>query len=218
MNPEKINIYKACDEAIQGMNRENVKAFGQLKLAKWDEIQILRTVETVYRESARRARRRYYGVAFEAYLLWLAMCGVEPKKAHEMAEKTITDEFVDGILDEVDFVTLYRFNTETERKAVRLAEAMEADVNRDAEIDKALRYWSRQLGQYAINMTDYAVVQAFQDAGVKWIRWITMEDEKVCRECKPRHWKIYRIDEIPAKHWGCRCRVIPAEGPEEEAD
>lgn len=215
MNPEKINIYEACDEAIMGMNRENLKAFGKLKLAKWDEIQIIRTVEAVYRDSAKKARRRYYGVAFEAYILGLAMCGIEPKKAHEMAEKAITEEFVDGILDDVDLVTLYRFNTEAERKAVRLAEAMEAGKDRNAEIDKALRYWSQQLGQYAINMTDYAVVQAFEDAGIKWVRWLTMEDEKVCKECKPRNGKAFRINEIPVKHWGCRCRIIPAGEPEE---
>ena len=216
MDVRKIDYYGACDKAIKGMNRQNVEAFGRLKMADWDEINIIRTVLTVYRTSARKARRRYYEVAFESYLLMCIMCGEEPKKAQRMAEKAITDEWVDGVLSDTDFVTLYRFDSETERKAYRLAEALEVPENRNAEIDKALRLWSRQLGQYAINFTDYAMIMAMQDEGIEYVEWVDMHDERVCSECRSRNGKVYRIDEIPAKHWGCRCRLRPVrEKPEE---
>lgn len=205
-----VNVYEACDKAISATNRENVEAFGRLKLAKWDEVSVIRTVKTVYRSSARRARKLYYEVGFEAYLLAMAMCGVPPKKAHQMAENAIDEEWVDGILTQTDFVTLYRFDSEMERKAIRLAEAMEVAENRNAEIDKALRFWSMQLGQYFINVTDYAVIQAYEDAGILLAEWETADDEKVCHECHALGGQVFRINEIPPKpHWGCRCRFRP---------
>ena len=210
MNIRKVEYYKACDEAIQAMNRSNLELFGRLKMAKWDEINVIREVRTVYRKSAREARRRYYEVAFEAYLLMCALCDIEPKKAHRMAEKAITDEWVDGILKEPDLVTLYSFDSEADRKAYRLAETLEVAPDRSAEIDKALRFWSRQLGQYAINFTDYAMVQAMDDAGIEYAEWVTMHDERVCAECGPMDGNIYKIDEVPPKpHINCRCRLRP---------
>ena len=205
-----INVYETCDKAIRAMNRENVEAFGQLKMANWDEVNVIRTVTAVYRASSQKARKRYYEVGFEAYVLGLLMCGTEPKKAHQMAEKAITEAWVDGILSDTDFVTLYRFTTETERKAYRLAEALETGIDRNHEIDKALRFWSQQLGQYAINVTDYAMIQAFMDYGVEMGEWESSEDASVCRECAALNHQVFRIDEIPPKpHWGCRCRIRP---------
>lgn len=205
-----VNIYEACDKAIKAMNRENVEAFGRLKIAKWDEVNIIRTVKAVYVASAKRAKKRYYEVGFEAYLLAMAMCDEDPKMAHRMAEKAITEKWVEQILTETDFVTLYRFDSETERKAYRLAEALEVPEHRNYEIDKALRYWSQQIGQYAINVTDYAVVQAFEDAGVKEVIWVSEHDQRVCHECHTYDGQVFEIDSIPPKpHWGCRCHLIP---------
>ena len=207
MDVKKVDYYGACDRAIQSMNRSNLELFGQLKMAKWDEVNIIREVKAVYRKSAKEAKKRYYEVAFEAYILMLALCDVPSRKAHEMAEKAITDAWIDGVLQETDFVTLYRFDTETERKAYRLAETLEVAQDRDMEINKALRFWSQQLGQYAINFTDYAMLMALQDAGVEWAEWVTMKDEKVCHECGALDGQIFRVEEWPSKpHWGCRCR------------
>lgn len=205
----EANVYAACDRAIRNIDREILRDFGQLKLTDWDEVHVIRTVKTVYRKSRRKAKQQYYEVAFEAYLLALAMCGYDQKKAYPMAEKAINDEWVSAVLEDVDPVTMYSFDAETERKAERLAETLEVAQDRSAEIDKAIRYWSRQCGQYAINFTDYAMVEAFTDAGVERVRWITQKDEKVCGECAPRDEQIFPIDEIPSKHWACRCYLRP---------
>jgi SPP1 gp7 family putative phage head morphogenesis protein len=206
MTTDKVNVYDACDKAIKSMNRENVEAFGRLKLSKWDSIHIIRTVTTVYRESARKARKRYFEIAYEVYLLMLLALEIPAQKANSMAKKAITMEWVDEILKQTDFVTLYRFDSEMERKAQRLAETLEATQERDAEIDKALKYWSKQLGQYAINFTDYAAMQAFEDADVKQVMWMTQRDERVCEECSALNGLIFPLDEVPAKpHMNCRC-------------
>lgn len=206
MDADKMDIYHACDMAIKAMDRQNVELFGRLKLMNWDRINVIQTVKKVYRESARKARKRYYGVCFESYTLGLILCGTPAREAHEMAEKAISMAWVDKVLDQTDYVTLYRFDSETERKAMRLAEALEAAQDRNYEIDKALRLWTRQLGQYAINFTDYAMIQAYTDAGIERVEWISQKDIRVCNECHVLDGQIFNIDEIPPKpHWRCRC-------------
>ena len=206
-----VKIYSACDRAIREMDRENVEAFGRLKMADWDEVNVIRTVKAVYRTAQKRARKRYYEVGFEAYLLAMAMCGAEPGKAHQMAEKAITEEWVDSVLTETDPLTLYRFDSEAERKAYRLAEALEIAQDRNREIDKALRYWSQQLAQYAINVTDYAAIQAFKDYGIRKVRWVSEQDGRECSKCHGLDEQVFDIDDIPVKpHLKCRCRLMPA--------
>lgn len=206
---EKIEtIYASCDRAIKALDREMVEDFGRLKLIKWDELNIVRKVTELYRKSAQKARKRYYEVAFEAYVLILLWNGTDTQKAHKMAEKAITEKWVDAILEEPDVLTLYAFNAETERKAQKLAETLSVTQNRDREIDLAMRAWSKHVGQYAINFTDYAAMQAYEDAGIDEVEWVTQKDERVCSKCGALDGKIFRLDEVPLKpHWGCRCTV-----------
>lgn len=203
---DKVNHYEACDKAIKVINRDLVELFGQLKLANWDKVNVIRTVEEVYRKSVKLARRKYYEVGYEAYLLALYGIGFDAKTANRMADKAITPEWVDEQLNQTDYVTLYRFYSETERKAYKLAETLEVSPNKNREIDKALRYWSQQLGQYAINITDYATIQAFTDAGVEMVQWMSEHDNRTCNECYALDGQLFPVNEIPRKpHWGCRC-------------
>lgn len=206
---KQTDIYGPCDKAIRAMDRQNVELFGRLKTLKWDELTVIREVTKVYRKSAEQARKRFFEVAYEAFILALLMCGEDNMEAQKEADKTITMKFVDDILEQTDFVTLYKFNSEMERKIARLVEALSASQNKSAEIDRALRYWSQQLGQYAINMTDYAVIQAFVNAGIVMVQWDSMHDAKVCNECYALDGQIFRINELPRKHWGCRCTYRP---------
>lgn len=209
------DIYGRADRAIQEMNRVNLKAFDALKVSDLDGLHIIQMVMRIYRQSEETARRKYYEIAFEAYVTALMEAGVKAKAAHANAEDAIGSDWVDEMLEETDFVTLYRFVPEATRKRDRLIEALAvADgQNRDGEIDKALRYWSKQVGQYCLNAVDYARMDAFEEAGVKWVEWVTQHDERVCDECYPRDGQVYRIDEVPTKHYGCRCYLIPAEEP-----
>lgn len=210
MDADKVNVYQSCDRAIKAMNRACVESFGRLKLARWDDVHIIREVTKVYRQSEQQARRKYRDVAIDAYILGMLMCGVEEKEARQLARKEITLAWVDDMLERVDPVTQFRFDAETKRKAYRLAEQLEVTPEKSKAIEKALRDWSRQIGQYAINITDYAIIRAFKDADVERVMWISVEDERRCVECKRRHRKIYQIDSIPPKpHWGCRCRIVP---------
>ena len=207
---KKTNFYGPCDKAIKAMNREIVEDFGKLKMSKWDEVNIIRTVVTVYRNSVRKARKRYWEVSFEAYVLAMILLEEDMLKAQRMADKAITMDWVDKRLEETNFVTLYRFNSEAERKAYRLAEQLEVSPDRNRAIDKAMKDLSRQLGQYAIDFTDEAVVQAYKDAGVERVVWITEDDERTCKYCIELHGREFPINEVPPKpHYGCRCWLRP---------
>lgn len=206
-------IYDAADKAIREMNRANLKAFGLLKLAKWDEINIIRLVGNTYDDSVRMARQRYYEIAFEAFILAALEAGVQNAEASRMADDAITTDWVLDMLEEADPVTLYAFLPETERKKQRLIEALAAATNRNHEIDKALRYWTQQVSQYADNSVFRARLEAFRQAGVSKVMWVIQDDDRVCEECEDLNGQIFDIDAVPPPpHWGCRCYLVPIIG------
>lgn len=209
MDIEKVNIYAGCDRAIRELNRLFLEAFGRLKMMKFDR-NLLKTVLELYRKLLKLLKKRYYEIGFEAYLIALSLCGIDGKRAHRMAEEAITEEWVEMILTRVDPVTEYRFDTETERKAYRLAEALEVSNDRDYEVNKALRFFSQQMGQYAINVTDYAEQQAYIDAGIEMAEWVSVKDERRCHECMALDGQVFPVEDFPPKpHYGCRCRKRP---------
>ena len=199
---EKDDVYAACDRAIRYMDRWCLREFGKLKTMKWDELEVMKKVVAVYRKSAEMARKRYRDIGEEIYLLFYDEYGEGPAKVRQV----ITAGWVDELLAETNPVTLYRFDTEMERKAYRLAEALAVAQNRDAEIDRALRAWTKQLAQYAINVTDEAAIRAMDDAGIEKVQWFSQRDNRVCGECHALNGLIFLITEIPPKpHTGCRC-------------
>ena len=205
-----VDIYAPADKAIKTMNRDALREFGKLKLADFDKLNVIQTVKTLYRTQKQKARRRYFEIGFEVYLLGLYLAGSNGKRAYEMAEKAISVEWVDMLLKGIDPVTMFRFETETDRKAERLAEIIEAAPAPAREIDRAVVLWSKQLGQYALNTTDEAVKKAYKDAGVELVKWVTAGDERVCEECGPLDGKIFKLEEVPPKpHRNCRCRLYP---------
>lgn len=210
MRVSKSSYYEACDEAVKVLNRQNLEAFGRLKMLKMDRLNVISEVMSLYRESAKKARKRYYDIAYDAYMLGLMMCDVEEKKARTMAGRRINEAWVDTQLTETDFITLYRFDTEMERKAYRLAEVLEVSPDRNREIDKALKDWTRQIGQFGIKFTDNAILQAFIDAGVETVEWVSENDGRVCSRCIGYNGMRFPAREIPSKpHYGCRCMLFP---------
>lgn len=205
-----MNVYSAADKAIKVMNRKNLKAFNRLKLANFDEINVFREVSTTYDDSTRDAQRRYLEIAAEAYVAAMLSAGQNGKQAKRMADDTINEDWIFAMLEEADPVTLYAFLPEKERKKARLVETLAATQNRNEEIDKALRYWTVQVGQFAVNSVDRARLEAFYDAGVAKVKWNAEKDEKTCEICRERDGKVYAIEDVPSKpHINCRCTLLP---------
>lgn len=105
---------------------------------------------------------------------------------------------------------MYIYSNEVLRKRDRLEEALLTGEDNYTEMRKALSYWHSMTAQYADNITDMAVLKSFKDAGVKKVKWVTQEDEKVCGKCEPKDGNVYSIDSVPPKeHWRCRCYFVP---------
>lgn len=189
--------YDFADKAIRDMNRRNLRAFDGLKLLKFDELNVLRSVKRVYEDSIRLAKKRYLQIALDAY-------------RNAKGKKKIDRDWVLDMLEEYDPVTMYLFTPEAERKRDRTVEAILSTPNKDEAVDRALRLWTLQTTHYAEKSVDEATLQAFRDNGVEKVRWVTAEDEKVCEVCRKRNGKIYPIDKLPPKpHYRCRCTYEP---------
>lgn len=197
--------YDTADRAVRAMNRENLKTFGRLKarLMKADELHIIREVGNTYDELLGLAKRWFLVIGREAYAQGM-------KDASRRKRNAIDRDWILDWLEETDFVTLYKFATEWERKKARLIEALPVAPDRGREIDKALKAWTRQIAQAAISITDDATVEAYRDAGVREVEWVSEHDARVCDVCEDMDGNVYPIDDVPAKpHWGCRCRLVP---------
>lgn len=210
--------YELADAAIKDLNKRNLRLFDSLRtVMKFDELNVMKTVSSVYDESLKLAKKRFKQIALEAYIEAMVLAGIERKKAEKQAEDSITEDWILDMLEDYNALTLYRFDHEVDRKKQRTAEAIIAANDKVAEIDKALRLWSLQLSQYSDFSVLYATIDGYRDAGVKYVKWIAEKDEKTCSVCYKRDGKTYRIDKVPPPpHYHCRCELIPAKNPKED--
>lgn len=204
-------MYKYTDKILASLDRQFLRIFRKLRLMKFDELNVLNHVVAAYRRSDKLAKKGYLDIAIHAYLFALAQAEEEGYKPKQQTE--IDEDWILEMLEEEDFVTLYDYENEWERKRQRLSEALAATNAPNKEIDKALKLAILQVSHYADKATAKAAIQAFKDAGVKKVKWITERDDRVCAKCEPLDGKVFDIDKIPPipQHWRCRCRVIPVE-------
>lgn len=136
------------------------------------------------------------------------------KKDGFRKEKTFDAvEYIAIYLSRPDYVTRYIFNNEYERKLSRAVEEILTAKNKSEvkkELDKALKYWNTQAKQAGDNVSIDAYKEGFIAAGIKRVKWVTQEDQKVCAECEANDGKIFEIDKIIIPlHYNCRCYFIP---------
>lgn len=211
-----MNPYKQTDEAIKAINKQIVRLFEQLRgMMAFDELNVITRTKEVYTELEQitiRVFAQLGQLVYDALWVWMAKHGWA-EEADKPSRSPFTEAWVRAFLQQYDPVTKYVYAHETERKQARLAEAIIASRNtaeRVEQINGAMDLYSRMESQYAVAVTDEATLQAYKDAGVKWVQWKTVVDEKRCRECRARHNNVYRIDRVPPKpHYNCRCRLVP---------
>ena len=203
--------YGLADKAIRDLNKRNLRAFDRLKQLKFDELNILGSVTEVYDTAVRIAKKRYVNIAYWSCVYAMMEAGISEKDAKKAADEDIVDDWIIEMMDQENETTLYKFDTEIERKKARLVEALAIAHDKSAEIEKALRYLTQMLAQYADEAVLVGTLHGFKDAGVKKVRWVAVDDSKTCKECKARDGKIYPIDEVPGlAHVRCRCQLLPA--------
>lgn len=203
-------MYKYTDKVIASLDRKFLRLFRKLRLMKFDELNVLNEVVAIYQRADKLAKKGYLDIALYAYLYAMEQAedaGFEAKK-----QTPIDEDWILEMLEEEDFVTLYDYGNEWERKRQRLSEALAATTTPQQEIDKAIKLMALQVSHYADKATAQAAIQAFKDAGVKKVKWITERDDRVCSKCEPLDGKIFDIDKLPPlpAHYRCRCILVPA--------
>lgn len=204
-----MELYDYTDARIKRLNRQFLRLFQKVRLLNFDELNALNDIKAVYRKADRFAKAAYLDIAVEAYAFGLAeaeRAGFRPRRRREIDRDWVLD-----FLEEEDFVTLYRYAPELTRKRDRLVEALAMTSKPNKEIDKALKYLIMQTTHYADKATAEAELQAFKDAGVKKVMWLTERDNRVCDICYPLDGKVFDIDKTPPipQHYNCRCVLIP---------
>lgn len=198
-------MYEYADAVVAYLNGQFIEIFGSLKFQlSMDELNVLKAVKLVYQKADDLVRKILYRVAVVAY---------EDAGGEDIS--MITEQWLfEVVLESYNPVTRYSYVNEIERKLSRLFEAIMSD--RDgvvAEVQKALKYWSDMVAQYAIITVDSATEQAYVDSGVEEVIWCSHDDNRRCKVCRSREGVIYSIDNIPSKpHLHCRCFVIPVGG------
>ncbi|MBQ3265211.1 MAG: minor capsid protein [Ruminococcus sp.] len=198
-------MYEFTDKVLAHLNRQYIVIFNRLKskvstkkFAKLDEVTVIgKAVDQTYTELMTVTKPMLLQIANWAY-------------HNYCTNGSLTEMWLTGFLNDYSPVTKYAFSTEIDRKRSRLYEALIATKGSRKEIDNALRYWAKMIAEYAVEITDAATLEAFNDLGITKVEWFTEEDERVCGECGKRHGRIYPIDAVPPKpHWGCRCYLRP---------
>lgn len=214
------NPYLLSDKTIKLLNKKAVKRFRetqrQAALLDFDELYVIRTVTALYQSLDADNRKAYLDLARMIYSrAWkLALLHKRAKRDAEerQIEEEITELWLLDFLDSYNEVTRYRYSMEVIRKRNYTIEAINSVPDKAKEFTRGLMHWSRFSAEYSDLVTDAATLQAFKDTGVKRVRWVTEQDEKVCKYCRPLDGKVFDIDKVPRKqHWHCRCWLTPAD-------
>ena len=212
------DIFRHADESLMVllllMSKEFQRLSGQLG---FDELNVAAThddVGAMYRRMDVAIRREYRKIARKAY-----------KEAAEQVggprEDFRSREFVDKVLRGYNPVSDFRYDREWIRKRDRLFESIVAvELGNQAmrkNLKRGLDVLANQVRQYADNVTVEARIEAFRQAGVGYVRWVSEKDDKVCAICRDRDGEVYPIDDVPdiPAHWHCRCWLEPADEPED---
>lgn len=195
-------MYEYTDKIISTMNKRFIRVMDRLKrrLASIDEISALLTEsEQTIAELDNITRTMLLKAAKKAY------------KDNGGRLDTIDEMWLIAYLSGLSPVTKYSYTNEVDRKRSRFFETLAASDKDPKELKTALRLWSHMAGEYALEVTDAAVMEAFREANVKKVRWLTEMDDRECAECASRNNNVYGISKVPSKpHWGCRCVLVPA--------
>lgn len=205
-----VDIFRHADRALMVMLNAMSREFQNLSTEiGFDEMNVMETrkrVNAMYERMDRVIRREYRSVARKAYMDASAEAGTDGGAFD--AEK-----FVAGMLRAYDPVSDFVYEREWTRKRDRLFESIIATERGNQEMRRNLKrgldVLANQVRQYADNITAQARVTAFKRAGADVLVWITEDDEKVCKVCRPRHEQFYPIEMLPPypAHWRCRCKV-----------
>jgi SPP1 gp7 family putative phage head morphogenesis protein len=210
-------MYRLADKLLEQLKKLIRREFNRLGIFGFDELNAPRvTTETIslFERLMRENERLYLQVAKRAYGDAIAATIAAGYK--DPGENRINASWVGNLLGAYNFVSGYLYESEAERKRLRLAEQMmtaKEYLNRTLYNDSVRRsanLWWMQAAHYMLESVDKATLDAFKDSGVENVKWNTKIDGRECKVCRERNGRVYPIDNVPPKaHRGCRCYLTP---------
>ena len=198
------NIFEIRDKIVKAYLKQILRRFKRLNqgfILGFDEMNVLSAVNTAYEDVIGLSVEALRKIAKQTYR-WVC------------DEDFLVDMWLSGWLQEYDPVTHYKWYDEADRKRSRAFEAVmscRTSAERKKQIEVALKAWAKQFEQTADNVVEAVLVKAYLDNNVKYVKWISMRDKRVCSDCLGRDGKIYPITspDLHPLHYNCRCWWIP---------
>jgi SPP1 gp7 family putative phage head morphogenesis protein len=210
-------MYRLADKLLEQLKKLIRREFNRLGIFGFDELNAPRvTRETIalFDRMMRENKRRFLEAAKKAYADAVALAIAAGYK--DPSETQVDEAWLVGFLGSYNFVSGYLYESEAERKRLRLAEQMmtaKEYQNRtlyNDSIRRAANLWWTQVSHYMLDVVDAAVLLAYGAMGVTEVKWNTNIDGRECKTCRERNGKIYPIKGVPPKaHRNCRCFLTP---------
>ena len=210
-------MYRLADKLLEQLKKLIRREFNRLGIIAFDELNASRvSAETtsLFDRLMRENERLYLKVALRAYED--AVAAAKAAGYDGSNENKINEAWVKILLRSYNFVSGYLYESEAERKRLRLAEQMmtaKEYQNRTLYNDSVRRsanLWWMQAAHYMLEAVDKAYLEGLKASGVEKVWWHTEIDGRECKVCRERNGKIYDIDKVPPKaHRNCRCYITP---------
>lgn len=198
------DIFKIRDKIVKAYLKMILRRFKRLNqgmVVGFDEINVLSAVNTTYEDVINMSVDALKKIAKQTYF-WVCDDDFE------------ADLWLSGFLQLYDPVTHYKWYDEADRKRSRAYEAImscQTSAERKKQIEVALKAWAKQFEQTADDVVVAVVKKAYEDNGIKYVKWVTKKDKRVCPDCHKRNGKIYPITspDLHPLHYNCRCWWMP---------
>lgn len=210
-------MYKLADKLLEQLKKLIRREFNRLGVFGFDELNTLRvTTETIslFDRLMRENERLYLQVAKRAY--GDAIAAAVAAGYDDPGENRVNASWVTGLLREYNFVSGYLYESEAERKRLRLAEQImtakeyQSRTQYNDSLRRSANLWWTQASHYLLTVVDAATLLAYMAAGVKEVMWNTNIDGRECKTCRERNGEVYPIGDVPPKvHRNCRCYLTP---------
>ena len=210
-------MYRLADKLLEQLKKLIRREFNRLGIFGFDELNAPRvTQETtdLFDRLMRENKKQYLKVAEKAYSDAIALAVAAGYK--DPGVNRINEIWLIGLLGAYNFVSGYLYESEAERKRLRLAEQMmtaKEYLNRtlyNDSIRRSANLWWTQTAHYMLDAVDTATLDGYKDSGVERVLWHTNIDGRECKVCRERNGKTYDIDKVPPKaHRNCRCYITP---------
>jgi SPP1 gp7 family putative phage head morphogenesis protein len=210
-------MYRLADKLLEQLKKLIRREFNRLGIFGFDELNAPRVTsetEALFDRLMRENKKQYLAAAKKAYADAVALAVVAGYR--DPGKNKINDMWLIGLLGAYNFVSGYLYESEAERKRLRLAEQMMTAreyLNRtlyNDSIRRSANLWWTQTAHYMLDAVDTATLDGYKDSGVEKVKWNTNIDGRECKTCLERNGKVYSIDNVPPKaHRNCRCYLTP---------